>query len=833
MNIFKKKLEQTQSVKLPIEPTKLYESLFPQEGYEYLRAVQEEVLTSWHSVRDQHDVVVKMNTGSGKTLTGLLMLYSKLIEGTGTSLYVCPDNQLVEQTIEQAKLYRIPVCQFDKDDKNFPPDFINKKSILVCNFHKLFNGKSVFKRHNIQIGSLILDDAHTCVDIARDVATISLPINHELRQRLLGLFEDSLKFQNPATFHRMYQGDPTINVRVPYWAWMDKHIDIIRIINEYSADDNIKFKWDIVSENLLSYDCFFSGNRLEIAPIHVPYHEISSFAEATHRFILSATFEDDMDFIKDLGIDRTSIENPIVPKDRKDVGQRLLLAPSRYNSDIKNDDVRNFVSKYKNQDINTVVLVSSSADAKVWGKVGATIIDKKNIKEAIHNLKTTKGNFMVFLNRYDGLDLSADMCRVLVIDGLPAFSTLKERYMEVRLESLIHAKRGQIIEQGLGRAVRSGSDFCTVYLIGNDLITFLGYNDNLKYFTPITRAQIDLGLKLLDEEDTSDTLGLIAETASLCLNQDKEWRAYHAQAISAVEQDHIDSFKVRKYKIAESETKALAKFKTRSYKEASKIISDEILKNESLELNEKEKAWYFQLAAQMLYLEDKPASNDLQVKSFSITSRMFQPQHGKVYSRLSNFSKQAALVKDNISNFTRPQDLVIFIEQIISELQYHPDIPFKKFESRLAELGEFLGFKVQQPENEVGNGPDVLWCMTNNYYLILEAKSNATHDYITRDNVEQVLHSIEWFKSIYGDNIDYVGVTLQSTNKKEKNAVSNNIKVLDQSSLVSLHTNLRSFVGALQTDRTNEHSIVKITELLQAYKLTPDHFLTGYLRNVN
>lgn len=58
-----------------------------------------------------------MDTGSGKTLTGLLMLYSKLKEGVGPAVYLCPDNQLVEQVYQQAFLYGIPVCKFEHTER--------------------------------------------------------------------------------------------------------------------------------------------------------------------------------------------------------------------------------------------------------------------------------------------------------------------------------------------------------------------------------------------------------------------------------------------------------------------------------------------------------------------------------------------------------------------------------------------------------------------------------------------------------------------------------------------------------------------------------------------
>ncbi|RYE13544.1 MAG: DEAD/DEAH box helicase, partial [Rickettsiales bacterium] len=148
-NIFKKKLESKSKPPLPTDPIDLYQSLYHKEGYAYLRGIQEEVLKEWNLRRTEKEILCKMNTGSGKTLVSLMMLYSKLIEGVGTTVYVCPDNYLLNQAKKQAILYGIPVCEITESNQ-FPADFLNCKSILLCNFHKLFNSKSIFNRDNIK-----------------------------------------------------------------------------------------------------------------------------------------------------------------------------------------------------------------------------------------------------------------------------------------------------------------------------------------------------------------------------------------------------------------------------------------------------------------------------------------------------------------------------------------------------------------------------------------------------------------------------------------------------------------------------------------------------------
>ncbi|MGE7694710.1 DEAD/DEAH box helicase family protein [Lysinibacillus sp. NPDC094177] len=84
-----------------------------------------------------------MDTGAGKTLIGLLMLYSKAQEIKEPVVYLCPDNQLVEQVCTQANLYGIPVCKIEKNEnyrQESPAEFNNSESVLVTTFERLFNG---------------------------------------------------------------------------------------------------------------------------------------------------------------------------------------------------------------------------------------------------------------------------------------------------------------------------------------------------------------------------------------------------------------------------------------------------------------------------------------------------------------------------------------------------------------------------------------------------------------------------------------------------------------------------------------------------------------------
>ncbi len=152
----------------PLNPAEIFQSL-ARTGtkFDYLRDVQGDVLKAWHARRNDRDVVVKMNTGSGKTLVGLLMLQSLLNEQLGPALYICPNNQLVEQVYQHAREVGLPAVM-GGDGTELPHDFLNSEAIYITNFKKLFNGKSVFggpgsSRPVVWIGGVLIDHAHSCL----------------------------------------------------------------------------------------------------------------------------------------------------------------------------------------------------------------------------------------------------------------------------------------------------------------------------------------------------------------------------------------------------------------------------------------------------------------------------------------------------------------------------------------------------------------------------------------------------------------------------------------------------------------------------------------------
>jgi replicative superfamily II helicase len=106
---FKKRLAGKKAERARPIRSSLYDTLDRAHDKGPLRPAQAAVLKVWFaSHREQQDVILKPHTGQGKTLIGLLMLQSQLNNGKGPAVYLCPDNFLIEQTIEQGQAISPP-----------------------------------------------------------------------------------------------------------------------------------------------------------------------------------------------------------------------------------------------------------------------------------------------------------------------------------------------------------------------------------------------------------------------------------------------------------------------------------------------------------------------------------------------------------------------------------------------------------------------------------------------------------------------------------------------------------------------------------------------------
>ncbi|WP_029508589.1 DEAD/DEAH box helicase family protein [Leuconostoc fallax] len=231
---FKNKID---SINAPVDtnPISIYDKLDRKsEKSGNLRPAQESVLKDWFDSRqNDSDVILKMNTGSGKTITGLLMLESRRLKNNKMQVYLCNTVNLVLQTIRQAEEFGIKYCVIESPSNVIPSDASLGRKILITTVNKLFNGKSIFGIENksIKIDGLVLDDAHTSTEIIKSNMQIHITRSkhQQLYNEIFELFDESIQSQGNGTYfdiinYDIKQKSPEPFLPVPYWDWQKNWI---------------------------------------------------------------------------------------------------------------------------------------------------------------------------------------------------------------------------------------------------------------------------------------------------------------------------------------------------------------------------------------------------------------------------------------------------------------------------------------------------------------------------------------------------------------------------------------------------------------------------------
>jgi len=835
-----KKLLGKKQITRPTDPSEIFNDLDKESGKEYLRPPQKSVLKEWYgNFRTQKDIIVKLHTGQGKTLIGLLILQSSINEGKGPAIYICPNNYLVDQIVEQARSFGIKTTQFT--DTKPPQTFLNSDAILVTNCNKLFNGKSVFgvrgsRREPIQLGSIVIDDAHKCLEIIKESFSINVKRQNEdgvnpIYERLWALFEDSLRRQAPGTCTDISNGVNCL-MAVPFWTWYDKRDEVLKFLSEYKQNYELLFVWDLLKDHIHECDCIFSGDRLEITPRLLPVDRIPSFSEAKRRIFLSATLTEDAFLVRDIGIAPESVINPVSSGDVNYSGERLILLPSLVDTNLQRMGVISWVQTLaaKNGTFGVVAIIPSFYHANDWKKYGANVTNVQELYNSIDDLKTrVKGKVakkvLALVNEYDGVDLPDSTCRILVLDSLPSYTTLMDSYLqEMRpFSGIIRRQLAQRVEQGMGRAIRGSSDWCIVVIAGNNITDFLSEKSKRAFLSNEAQLQIKIGEELVQELRTEGgQITVIENLINQCLSRDVSWKEYYKDRMSKLEPDEPKKEYLDR---ATSEGNAEILYRQGQYKKAA-----DTLQNIVNSTDPNDKGWLLQLMATYLYPIDRKESMNKQLAAHTENSNLFRPEKGITYSKLTSTGTRASRIFDWINNHGSYNAAILAVMEIMDNLLWGS--PSNSFEQGMYELGQTLGFISDRPEKKTGKGPDNLWNIQGKTYWIIECKNQvkSSRSKISKTEAGQLSNSIGWFKEYY-ETEEGLPILIHPAKERAPDAyVTEPFWVIMMDDLKKLRRNTISFYNSLTGTPFDDISFGIITKKLKEHNLDTNDLMKEYLQ---
>lgn len=792
--------------------------------YQYPRDVQTEVWNQWYGRRGEKDIVLKMNTGAGKTVVGLLILKSCLNENKGPGVYVAPDPYLVQQVIKEGQDLGIELTEDPRS-----PRFLRGKAILVINIYKLINGKSVFgvedEGAKIDIGSIIIDDAHACLATTEDQFTLITEKNSPCYDELFSLFSDEFYRQSETKALDVEYQDRGSYMQIPFWAWANNINEVSKILYKYKEEqDSIKFTLPLIKSTLKLCRCVVGEGVFEISPRCLPISVIPSFSNAERRIFMTATLAEDSVLLTHFETDLGSIKNPISPENADDIGERMILIPQELNPTIQDQQIKAFLNDLS-ESYNVVVIVPSWYRAKFWEDVSSLTLSSNNLLEGVEKLKSGHVGLVTVVNKYDGIDLPYDACRILVIDGLPDIRRKIDKIEQGMLygSTEMLSQLIQRIEQGMGRGIRSNDDYCVVFLMGASLTNHLYHRDSLSKFTPATRAQFHLSERLAEQIRDKD-IEELNEIIEYCLTRNTDWIKACKGALIGIKSDTGNTINDISLKQREAYDYAVVG----NFEKAISAIQDLVNVTE----NTRVKGWLKQQLAEYTNVINPIEAQEILKSGVQMNKQIIHPLEGIRYSKLTSSSEtQAQKCSDFLSRtFASPNEFIIKLNSMLEDLVFLPDTS-NKFENAVREIAFIIGFVSQRPEIEFGKGPDVLWAVGQSNYFVIECKNGATTDFIKKHDCDQLSGSMNWFIQHYDATCNATPLLIHPTNIFDRHCSPHQgARIMTKDKLRELDGSLLSFAKSLSyAGNFNDQKLIE--QNLRHFELDPERFLARYTVN--
>jgi replicative superfamily II helicase len=823
------KLRSGKSKPKAVDPLEIFRRLPKPPGINDLYTSQAEVLESWKAVRGQRDVVLKLHTGGGKTLVGLLMGQSTLNETREPVLYLAPTVQLVNQTIDRAKAAGIPAVAYEKG-RPLSDDFVNANAIMVATYKALFNGQSKFGIRGggppQTVGAIILDDAHAAFSVIRESFTLAISASERNRyESLCGLFRGAFKqMERVGTFDDMIGGREWGVLEVPYWAWHEQ-LDAVREQLKSEAD-NHRLIWPLLRDRLHLCHALISRTAFTVTPILPLVDSFPTFSEAPRRIYMSATIADDSEIIRTFDADPDYVQKAFSSRSLAGVSERMVLIPDLmpFRFDVR-EAVETVLDWTANKlQLGAAVLVASDKAAEQWSGVGTVAKGSDQVELLVARMqKRTASGPAIFANRYDGIDLPGDSCRLLVMHGLPIGASDYELFRASSLYggATITRMLAQRIEQGIGRGARGAGDHCVVVLTGSDLIGWVAKEANFKFLTTATRAQLEMGTEVSKNiKDVQD----FARTIKGSYDRDQQWTEYHANELAdLLDEADVDT---TRFDQAATERKAFNLWAD-GYCDQAIARLEKLLAN-AKQLDPQTRGWMEQLAARIAdRWGNRERAESLQRQAFAHNRNLLRPQLAPPYRPLPLPGPQERAIVEHIGGYRHRRGFLQSFEEVVVHL--HHEASANQFEQALADLGTMLGFTTDRFDAQ-GVGPDVLWLLPTRAGLVIEAKSRKlVKNAFTKEQHGQLLVAAEWFREQY-PGYRSVRVSVHPKNRATKAAVAEDSYALTYERLAALVSEARSLLSALcESQLATSELVAECSHWLAKSSVRADRIVDAYL----
>lgn len=662
--------------------------------------------------------------------------------------------------------------------------------------------------------------------------TINRKQNKELYDNLFSLFEEELNEQGEGTvLDIIKENDFESVLPIPYWVWIEKKTEVLKLLSNYSSETFLTFSWSLIRDCIDKCQAFIGSHGIEIMPIDVSVDAFGTFSKASNRILMSATTQDDVFFIKTLEFDLKAVKNPLISPEQKWSGEKMILLPSLLNEEFTREKMIEYFSKLKYK-FGVVFIVPTWKKQNDYKNDNCILATSENIFSEISSLKKgIFGKVLVLTNRYDGIDLPDAACRILILDSLPFFTNMSDVYEEqCRTDNkLVQKKIAQKIEQGIGRSVRGEKDYSCILIVGADIAKFMRNSVTRKLFSEQSQKQVEIGLQLAEwskEEGQKCKIDDLKDLINQCLKRDEGWKEYYRSEMDKISEK---SQELDIYKIITAEKKAEKLYAKEKYDDAVKTI-EKLLSDFSFDSNDR--GWYWQLIGRYKYAISKIESVKFQQKAFACNPQVMKPKDGIIYNKIGNVnSNRMQAIKKWFKKFGSYEDVLLEVNNLLENMSF--GMKAEKFEKSIEDMGKLLGFESHRPDKLIRKGPDNLWCLKNDMFMMWECKSEVSENRksIQKYEVGQMNNHCAWFSNEYGD-VEVVRIMVIPTKVVAYEAdFTHDVRIMRKNRLKLLKKNILSYIKEFRDYDIYNLSNEVINNALMLHKLGEEDLVALYFED--
>lgn len=686
--------------------------------------------------REASDVALELPTGTGKTLPGLLISEWARRRSEGPVLYATPTKLLATQVLSTAVAEGVPARMLVGGHRDWASaDEIavtGGEAIAITTYSSIFNSSPKLPVPRL----IVFDDAHAGEQFVGETYGITIR-RHEAEQEYLCVLDALQPFLTELQLQRLRsRPDPGAHHQVRMIIPAVEPAALTQLDAALSKlGDPFKFQFAMIRAGLPACLAYVSYSGIQIRPMVPPTYENKVFEQARQRVYLSATLGGAGELERAFG--RSEIERiPLQVNTPPRSGRRLFVFPDIATGAAGVDLTKQIVALTGKALVLSQTSVDTEAALRALADDEIPRFRRDDVESGLAGYNASPNGVLGLANRYDGMDLPGDACRIVVLNGKPDAIGLQERFLSERAQahSVLSQRLRTRIIQGTGRCTRGPNDFAVVVVSGPDITRYFSQVENRTALEQELQAEVQFGWENSRGQDARDIL----QNVVTFLEHGAEWRSHGEPHVVDFRESAVKSEpggELALGRAANDEVEAWGLAFSGDWKSASRKLHDAARTvGQGGEATRGYRGLLLYIAAVWLHLgavdEVERAHVRQLVQGSAAASprttwlKEMKPLAGAGVSELSSVDKVAveSVVAKLLGQF-KPNSVRGELKAMRLALAESASGPY---ESALSQLGRFLGAEAFKPS---GSGRcDSAWLWGSSMWVTFEAKSEANPD---------------------------------------------------------------------------------------------------------